>query len=299
MEGYLIATATIGGIYVLLTLGLSLQYGFTGLINFGHVGFYAIGAYASALVTLAGYPIAAGMLAAVLLAGVSAVPLGLFAIRLREDYLAIVTLAFSEIVRIVLIGEQWLTGGNVGLSGIPHPFAATLAGGTERLYLGLVLAADLLGVLVVLRVVHSPFGRLIRAIRDDEVAVRALGKDPVGYKMAVLVIGAALAGLAGSLYAHYVTYISPDQFTPIVTFYVWIAMILGGAGRISGAVVGSMLLLGFLEGTRFLRDMIPAVPEVEMASLRLFAVGLGLVVFIIFLPQGLMPRLSRPRLSRR
>jgi branched-chain amino acid transport system permease protein len=161
------------------------------------------------------------------------------------------------------------------------------------------LAADLLAVLVVLRVVHSPFGRLIRAIRDDEVAVRALGKDPVGYKMAVLVIGAALAGLAGSLYAHYVTYISPDQFTPIVTFYVWIAMILGGAGRISGAVVGSMLLLGFLEGTRFLRDMIPVVPEVEMASLRLVAVGLGLVVFIIFLPQGLMPRLSRPRLSRR
>jgi branched-chain amino acid transport system permease protein len=289
MLSYAAAVLIIAGIYSLLTLGLTLHYGFTGLINFGHVGFFAIGAYTSALLTLNGMPIALGMVAAILLAAASAYPLGLLTLRLREDYLAIVTLGFSEVVRIVLVSEQWLTKGVQGLPGIPRPFVALgVGGGAELAYLGLVVLANVAAVLVIRRVVDSPFGRLIQAVRDDEAAVRALGKHPPALKIKVLMIGAGLAGLAGALYAHYITYLVPDQFLPLVTFYVWMAMILGGVGKISGALVGTAILMIILEGSRFVRDLVPGVLEVEMASIRLALVGLGLILFVLYRPQGVM-----------
>jgi branched-chain amino acid transport system permease protein len=288
MLPYLVTIAIMIGIYGLLTLGLNLQYGYTGLINFGHVAFFAIGAYTSALISLAGYPIALGMAAGTALAFLAAYPLGLLCLRLRADYLAIVTLSFSEIIRTVLISEEWLTKGTQGLAGIPKPFSSLPQGEADLAYLALVAAAMLIAILFIWRLSHSPFGRLIRAVRDDEDAVRAVGKDPAQLKIKTLMLGAAFAGLAGAFYAHYVSYISPDQFLPLVTFYVWIALIMGGAGTITGSVVGSSLLLLFLEGSRFLRDVVPVVSEVQMASLRLAVVGLGLVLFMLYRPQGLI-----------
>ncbi len=289
MTGYLVAVAIVAGVYMLLTIGLNLHYGFTGLINFGHVGFFAIGAYTSALLTLNGAPLALGLAAAAVLGGLAAYPIGLLSLRLRAEYLAIVTLAFSECVRLVIVNERWLTNGVQGLPGIPRPFLALgIGGGAELAYLALVALANVAAALIVLRVVRSPFGRTIQAIRDDEDAVRSLGKDPAGFKVRVLMIGAALAGLAGALYAHYVGYLAPDQFLPLVTFYVWMAMIIGGAGKLSGAVVGTGILIGLLEGSRFLRDFVPGVAEVEMASLRLAAVGLALILFVLYRPEGLM-----------
>ncbi|MGE8943130.1 branched-chain amino acid ABC transporter permease [Leptospira interrogans] len=288
MLPYLVTIAIMIGIYGLLTLGLNLQYGYTGLINFGHVAFFAIGAYTSALISLAGYPIALGMVAGTAVAFLAAYPLGLLCLRLRADYLAIVTLSFSEIIRTVLISEEWLTKGTQGLAGIPKPFSFLPQGQNDLAYLALVATAMLIAVLFIWRLSHSPFGRLIRAVRDDEDAVRAVGKDPAQLKIKTLMLGAAFAGLAGAFYAHYVSYISPDQFLPLVTFYVWIALIMGGAGTITGAIVGSSLLLLFLEGSRFLRDVVPVVSEVQMASLRLAVVGLGLVLFIMYRPQGLI-----------
>ena len=288
MLPYLVTIAIMIGIYGLLTLGLNLQYGYTGLINFGHVAFFAIGAYTSALISLAGYPIALGMVAGTAVAFLAAYPLGLLCLRLRADYLAIVTLSFSEIIRTVLISEEWLTKGTQGLAGIPKPFSFLPQGQNDLAYLALVATAMLIAVLFIWRLSHSPFGRLIRAVRDDEDAVRAVGKDPAQLKIKTLMLGAAFAGLAGAFYAHYVSYISPDQFLPLVPFYVWIALIMGGAGTITGAIVGSSLLLLFLEGSRFLRDVVPVVSEVQMASLRLAVVGLGLVLFIMYRPQGLI-----------
>ena len=145
---------------------------------------------------------------------------------------------------------------------MPRPFLALGVGGAELAYLGLIAAANIIAVLIVLRVVRSPFGRTIQAIRDDEDAVRSLGKDPAGFKVRVLMIGAALAGGAGALYAHYVGYLAPDQFLPLVTFYACMAMIIGGAGRLSGAVVGTGILIALLEGSRFLRDFVPGVAAV-------------------------------------
>lgn len=288
MGGYLAAVGTIGGVYALLALGLNLQYGFTGLINFGVVGFFAIGAYASALLALQGIPFALDFAAAAGLAALFAWPLGLICLRLRDDYLAIVTLAFAEIVRTVIISEEWLTSGTRGIPGIPRPFVTSQAA-----YLVLVLATVLGATLLTWRLVHSPFGRLIQAVRDDEDAVPSLGKRPSGFKLVVFTIGAAVTGLAGALYAHYLTYISPDQFVPLLTFYVWIAVIMGGAGQIGGAIAGAALLTLFLEGTRFLRDAIPFVSEVQMASLRLAVIGLLLIVFTLYRPQGLLGRSPR------
>ena len=290
---YLLAVGTVGGIYALLALGLNLQYGYTGLINFGVVALYAVGAYTSALLSLHGVPIGLGMAAGALLAAACAWPLGLICLRLRDDYLAIVTLAFAEIVRTVIVSEDWLTSGPRGLPGIPRPFASLGGQAASLAYLALVAIAVAGGVLVTLGLVRSPFGRLIQAIRDDEDAVRAIGKNPAGAKLVVFATGAGMAGLAGALYAHYLSYISPDQFVPLLTFYVWIAVIMGGAGRIGGALAGAALLTSFLEGSRFLRDVLPFVSDVQMASLRLAAIGLALVLFTIYRPQGLLGRVAR------
>jgi branched-chain amino acid transport system permease protein len=295
MEAYLAAIATIALIYVLLSLGLTLHYGLTGLINFGHVGFFCIGAYAGAILsTKAGMPLIVGFVAAAVLAGVAAWPLGLVSLRLRDDYFAIVTLGFSETVRLVVTSEQWLTNGVQGIPGIPRLFEGLGVGMPSALaILGVLLAVNAAAVLLFFRLVKSPFGRVIEAIRDNEEAVRALGKDPARFKIRVLVLGAALAGIAGAFYAHYIGYVVPDQFIPLVTFYVWMAIIMGGVGRISGAVVGTVLLMLFLEGSRFLRDIVPFISAVDMASVRIGAVGLALVLFTLYRPQGLMGDYTR------
>jgi branched-chain amino acid transport system permease protein len=295
MEAYLAAIATVALIYVLLSLGLTLHYGLTGLINFGHVGFFCIGAYAGAILsTKAGMPIIVGFVAAALLAGLAAWPLGLVSLRLRDDYFAIVTLGFSETVRLVVTSEQWLTNGVQGIPGIPRLFEGLGVGMPSALaILCVLLAVNAAAVALFFRLVKSPFGRVIEAIRDNEEAVRALGKDPARFKIRVLVLGAGLAGIAGAFYAHYIGYIVPDQFIPLVTFYVWMAIIMGGVGRISGAVVGTVLLMLFLEGSRFLRDVVPFISAVDMASVRIGAVGLALVLFTLYRPQGLMGDYTR------
>lgn len=292
MEAYLAAITIIALVYMLLALGLTLQYGLTGLINFGHVGFFAIGAYASALLSLNGWPFIASFPAAAALAALAAWPIGLVSLRLRDDYFAIVTLGFSETVRLVITNEKWLTNGVQGIPGVPRLIEG-VGTGTQLAVLGLLLGANLAAILIMRRIVKSPFGRVIEAIRDNEEAVRALGKDPARFKIQVLMLGAALAGVAGAFYAHYITYIVPDQFIPLVTFYVWMAIIMGGVGRVSGAVVGTAILMLFLEGSRFLRDIIPGVSEVEMASIRIGVVGLALILFTIYRPQGLVGDYTR------
>lgn len=294
MLSYLIAISIITLIYLLLTLGLNLHYGFTGLINFGHVGFFAIGAYTSALLSMNGVPVWLSLPAAMMAAGLIALPVGALSLRLRIEYFAIVTLGFSEAVRLIIIEERWLTKGVQGIPGIPDLAVATgLPFSAATVTFFALVVATSLAVAASYRLVKSPFGRAIEAIRDDEDAMRALGKSPGGFKIRVFVIGAALAGLAGAFYAHYITYISPDQFLSLLTFYIWMAMILGGVGRISGAVVGTAVLVAFLEGSRFIRDALPGISEVEMASLRLFVVGMALVLLVLYRPQGIMGDFSK------
>lgn len=289
MDAYLTAIAIITLIYVLMALGLTLQFGLGGLINFGLAGFFAVGAYVSALVVLAGAPIFVGVAAGAIMAGVVSVPLGVVALRLRDDYFAIVTLGFSETVRIFASSEVWLTNGVRGLGGVPRMFSTIEPArlGQILILIGLVVVVAA-STLVLHRMVRSPFGRIIEAIRDNEIAVASLGKDPAQFKVKIFVAGSVIVGLAGGLYGHYIGFVAPDQFLPIVTFYVWMAIVLGGVGRVSGALIGTLILMTLLEGSRFFRDVLPFISEVEMASLRLGAVGLALVLVMIYRPTGLM-----------
>jgi branched-chain amino acid transport system permease protein len=288
MSAYFVAIGIVSLIYMLLALGLTLQFGLTGLINFGHVGFFAIGAYASALLSQQGVPLPLCFLAAAIVPGLTALLIGLISLRLRDDYFAIVTLGFSEVVRIVITNARELTGGTQGIPGIARMYPGLTGLPAQLAVLATVGLVTLAAIWMIVRIARSPFGRMIQAIRDNEVAVKALGKDPARFKVQVLAVGAALAGIAGAFYAHYITYIVPDQFIPLVTFYVWMAVIMGGASRISGAVVGTAILMAFLEGSRFIHDFLPGVSEVHMASVRIGIVGLLLIVFVIKRPQGLM-----------
>ncbi|MDM0120117.1 branched-chain amino acid ABC transporter permease [Variovorax arabinosiphilus] len=286
MIAYLCAIGIIALIYCLLALGLNLQFGLTRLVNFGVVAFFAVGAYTSGLLSLQGVPLPLCFVAAGLLSGLLALPIGLLSLRLRDDYLAIVTLGFSEAVRISIQQESWLTHGVQGLPGLPKLFAAWGGASDMAIFTTLLVLVALVSWGTV-RLARSPFGRLLKAIGDDEAALSALGKDPAWFKVQVFMLGAALAGLAGAFYAHFITFITPEQFIPLITFYVWMGLVMGGTGTVRGAVFGSLLLMVFLEGSRFAKDWVPGVSEVGMASLRLAAVGLALILVTLYRPNGL------------
>jgi len=291
MSAYFAAMLILACIYALLALGLNLQWGYTGLINFGHAAFFAIGAYTSALTTTKlGWPIAAGFAAAIGLAGVCAYPLGTVSMRLRTDYLAIVTLGFSEVLRAFLVNEIWLTNGTNGISYIPRPFSGLPTGANELAFLMLLLLILLTAFGLIRRLTKSPFGRTLEAIRENEEAAQSLGKNVAGFKIRSFMIGAAIAGAAGSAYAHYINFIEPDQFLPLVTFYVWMAVILGGTGSNRGVILGTVIVMVFMEGSRFAKDFIPFISEVRLAALRFMLIGLGLILFVLYRPQGVLGR---------
>jgi branched-chain amino acid transport system permease protein len=279
---YLVSLATIVGVQVLLTLGLNFHYGLTGLVNFGHVAFYALGAYASALLTVNGVPFLPAVGVGVALAVAAGLVVGLATLRLREDYFAILTLGFSEAVRLLLLNAREVTRGPLGIPGIPRPFGLGGAGASALGFLGLVLVAAGAAFVLCEVLARSPLGRTLRAIRDDDQAAAALGKPVLRFRLVALAWGAGLAAVAGSLWAHYVTYVAPDQFTPEVTFYVWMAMIVGGPGSTRGAVWGTVALVAVLESTRFAKDVMPFVDGPRLAALRQIVIGLGLIVLTVY-----------------
>ena len=289
MTGYLVAIATLVGIRALLALGLNVQWGMTGLVNLGVVAFFGIGAYTSGLLAVAGVALPLAWVAALVTSGVAGAALALAALRLREDYLAIVTLGGAEVVRLFLLNETWLTRGANGITGIPRPLAAWFPAQYDLFYLGLVVLAVGVVYVVLERVRRSPFGRVLRAIREDETVAAVAGKTVVRFKVQAFVIGAVIAGLAGILFGHYLAYIEPNMFLPQETLFVWLALILGGSGNNRGAIAGAVLLLGLLEGSRFAKDLIPFLTGVRLAAAQQMLVGLLLVVLMIKRPEGLLP----------
>ena len=289
MIAYLIAIATLVGVRALLTLGLNVQWGLTGLVNLGVVAFFAVGAYTSALLAVSGAPLAAAWPAAVALAALAGAGLAMVALRLREDYLAIVTLGFSEVLRLFLLNEAWLTRGANGVTGIPRPLHGRFGVHYDLFYLVLVLAAVGFAYLALERLRRSPFGRVLRAIREDETVAAVAGKPVFRFKVQAFALGAGVAGLAGILFAHYLAYIEPNMFLPQESLFVWLALILGGSGNNRGALLGSAVLLGLLESSRFLKDVIPFLTGVRLAAVQQILVGVVLVVLMIRRPEGLLP----------
>ncbi|WP_158055307.1 branched-chain amino acid ABC transporter permease [Halorussus halophilus] len=284
-------------LYGLLVLGLDLQFGSTGLVNFGHVAFFAVGAYAAAMATAndpfagigLGYLWPVGLLAGLVAAGLLGALIGVATLRLRDDFLAIVTLAVAEIVHDLLGSFEGITGADIGILGVPQP-VASLAGDSDTTLAATVLL--LAGVLLlayagVSRLTNAPYGRVLRAIRADDRVTGALGKHVFSYKLQAFVFGAVLAGLAGALFAFYNGAVAPGFFGLNVTVLVWIGMLIGGAGNHRGVLAGLAIVLGLRLLTRFLNESFPFVTQDQFASMRLVLVGLALILIIRYRPAGI------------
>jgi branched-chain amino acid transport system permease protein len=291
MEHYLVAMGVTAGIYAIMALGMNVIWGMAGLINLGLVGFFAVGAYTSGLLTLKlGWPIVAGVAAGAAAASLVGVLLALVTVRLRGDYLAIVTLGFAETMRIVMSNELWIANGTDGLSGIPGPFRANLGPHAFNLmFLGIVVVAAAVLFVLFQRLNGSPFGRVLRGIREDEQVVQVAGKNVVTFKLKAFAVGTAALGLAGALYGHFTSYIAPDLFAPLLTLYIKLSLLAGGLGNNIGAVVGAVLVVVFLESTRFIIPYIPEISAVQGAALREIFIAVALLLVLRVRARGLVP----------
>jgi branched-chain amino acid transport system permease protein len=294
MVNYLIFILVVAGIYALLAQSLTLSWGLTGLVNLGLVGFFAIGAYASAMTTKwSGWPIPLGLLAAVIIGLAVGFLVTISTLRLRDDYLAIVTLGFAEVVRLVAANEIWLTGGADGIAGVPSIVPRAWGQGYHLTMLGIVTMLALGVHLLLSHLARSPWGRALRAVREDQIVAAVAGKPVVLLKAQAFSIAAAIAALAGAIYGHYTSYVAPDIYQPLITIYVFLAVTAGGVGRPAGAFLGAYLLIGFLELTRFMAEVVPGVSPVQAAATREIMVGLALILLLRLKPEGLLPEQSQ------
>lgn len=363
--GYLVSLIIFISIYALFGLGLNLQWGFTGLINFGHVAFMAVGAYTTVLLSLQGVPLFIGALIGAALAALLGLFVGVSTLRLREDYLAIVTIGLSEMIRLIVNNQelpvgngQWRSG-VFGLQGFPLPFnnvtlnpffqfiliavltliaglggwqlwrwiskqlqqgkvrqstpvgslIVAIIGGILGLIVYIVGLISLLdpntftyktGLMVVLllvltvvfwaleRLVSAPWGRVLKAIREDEQIPKALGKNVFWYKLQSLMLGGAIAGFAGAFYAWQLATVYPDNFQPQITFDAWTIVILGGAGNNYGTLLGAIIYWAYFEGTRFILPGLLPFDDARLGAFRIMVIGLLLIILMMVRPQGIL-----------
>lgn len=296
---YVIALLNVGAIYAVLCLGLNLQWGVAGLFNAGIAGFFAIGAYTAAILTapdspnfLGGFdlPVPVGWLGAMLISGVIALIIGAATIRLRSDYLAIGTIGIAEILRLFLKNEEWLTNGVRGITTVPRPLQMGTPFWSELAFLGMMLALLTIIYVALERAVQSPWGRMMRAIRDNEAAAAAMGKDVDRRRLEAFVLGSMLMGLGGALMAQYLRFIGPEATEPFaITFLVWVMLIAGGAGNNIGAMAGAFLIWSIWSMTELLTRQLPPEWAVRAGYLRIFLVGLFLQIVLQRFASGLIP----------
>ena len=369
MVDYLIFLAISTSIFALFGLGLNLQWGFTGLINFGHVGFMTLGAYTTVLLTLKGVPLLIAAIVGASIAGLLGLVIGLSTLRLREDYLAIVTIGVGEVIRLIInnqelpVGDSWVSGA-FGVQSYPIPLAniqpnlfwkivmiglltlvalatmfalwrwirtaqkllvtdAPQRSSRQQEFLSRLIIGSLLGVLsaaiyisgvislynytpkaglmllllIVLAfvfwrlelVLRSPWGRVLKAIREDEEVPKALGKNVFWYKLQSLMLGGAIAGVAGAFFAWQLSAVYPDNFQPQLTFDCWIMVILGGSGNNIGTLLGAVIFFTYDTLTReFLPKIFTQLNVEQLGAFRIMVIGLILMVLMVWRPQGIL-----------
>ncbi|MEH2317227.1 branched-chain amino acid ABC transporter permease [Nostoc sp.] len=367
MVEYLIFLAISTALFALFALGLNLQWGFTGLINFGHIAFMTLGAYTTVLLSLKGVPLLISAIAGAIVAALLGLIIGFATLRLREDYLAIVTIGTGELIRLVVnnqelpVGDTWISGAfgvqsyRILLSTEPNLFVRLVMIGlltllaavtfltlwrwiritqisrttdlgkritskqefASRLGVGIVLAvlaaaiyisgviglynynpkAGLMLVLLLVLafvywrleiLVRSPWGRILKAIREDEEIPKALGKNVFWYKLQSLMLGGAIAGIAGAFLAWQLGAIYPDNFQPQITFDTWIMVILGGSGNNVGTILGAIIFFAYDALTREVLPRIVPLDEARLGAFRIMVIGLILMVLMIWRPQGIL-----------
>ncbi|MDJ0535896.1 MAG: branched-chain amino acid ABC transporter permease [Xenococcaceae cyanobacterium MO_207.B15] len=362
MVGYLVFLTISAGLFAIFALGLNLQWGFTGLINFGHVAFMTVGAYTTVLLSSVGVPLIIAVILGGAIASVLGLAIGLSTLRLREDYLAIVTIGVSELIRLIALNEEWLTRGAFGVQRFPLPLGnyepglmgkiiiiglLTLVGifALTQLWLGLknqwreatnikgksyqpkkpisiviwgtigfalimtiyingcialsnynYKAGLMLLVLLTLALIYwglellvkSPWGRVLKAIREDEEIPRALGKNVFWYKLQAFMLGGAIAGIAGAFYAWQLTTVFPSNFEPLVTFNAWTMVVLGGAGSNAGSLLGVIIFWAYDALTRFYLPRLGWFDSSQLGAFRIMVIGLILMILMVWRPQGIL-----------
>lgn len=280
---YLLNMLVYIGIFGIAALSLNLEYGYTGLGNFGKVAFFMTGAYTYAILSQTGMNFALCIIIAAAVSAIFGFLVSLPALRLREDYLAIVTLTFGEIIRIV-IKSQGIGNGVRGISVAP---ALPLHNASYEIgviaNIGLVLVFLAICFVFSQLLANSPYGRILRAIREDQTAAQSFGKNIQRYKAQIFTVGSAIAGIGGAIYAQYVGYIEPDTFLPTLTFTIWIMVILGGPANNWGAVLGAALVQVFQRGTNILKDYVNLPFDPNNMQYVLFG---GLILLVLFYRPG-------------
>lgn len=293
---FLILSLTFG----IAVLGLNLQWGFTGMFNAGVAGFVAIGAYTMAILTgperaavFGGFelPFVVGLAGAMAAAGIGALVVGLATLRLKHEYLAVATFGIAVTIQLVCLNWEYLTGGTLGLIGIPNPIKTLVDGplAQNALFLGVVVVVAGLTFVALERIVKSPWGRMLKAIREDEVAAASLGKSPDRIRLEAFVLGCMIMGLSGALYVAFIGYVSPWDFLPILTFQIWTMLIVGGSANNRGAVLGALIVWGVWTSSGFvISRVVPSEIQAQGGAMQAILIGLILVVTLLVRPRGLI-----------
>jgi branched-chain amino acid transport system permease protein len=281
---YYLHVVIMAGIFGVLALSLDLLLGYTGNLSLGHAGFFGIGAYTSALLTLdpLGWPVWAGIAAAIVAGGLSGWIIGRLALKLRGAYFVLVTISFAGVVALVSVNWMELTNGPLGLPGVPAPALGPWTLRTKTQYYYLVLAAVALSYLLCHRLVHSRIGRAFVALRENEPLASSIGVDGTHYLVLAAVVSAAMAGLSGALYAHYTRFVSPEVFLFTYTVTAVVMVVAGGKGTLVGPLVGAVLFTVLPEALRAATSW----------QFQMLAYGVVLVLLVFLLPRGIVPAVA-------
>ncbi len=274
---YIVHIVNMAGLYILLSLGLNLAMGYCGQINLALGAFWAVGAYTAALLnTRLGMPIWVNMPVAIVLSGIVGALIALPMLKVRSHYLALITIGLAETINIIIVNETWLTEGPLGISGIQMPNLFGIAIDGDERYYYLVLACVVIGYLIARQIVNHRLGRSFIAIRDDYVAAKAMGVNTAYYQIMVNAIAAVYCGVAGVLYAHMNTYISPDIFEFKSALFVLTLTMIGGMGSLAGSLVGGL-------GLPITQEWLRAI-----GNWQLVAFGLAIMLVVLFAPGGVI-----------
>lgn len=292
MSDFLIFSITVAGIYGLMALGLNLQAGYAGLLNFGQIAFAGLGAYATGIAFTLGYPPLAGALLGIVLAMALGWCVARLGRQLGSDYWGIATLAIAEILRTVATNEDWLTGGAQGISAVPPLFAALPRPWNAVAFMAVVLLLVAAVALLCSRLGHGRFGRALRLMREQPQLAACMGYDLRALKSHAIVTGAAVTALAGSLYAHYMSFVGPDYMLASETFLLWTMLLIGGIGNTAGVLVGVVLVQAAYSLVPFAKDYFHFSSDLA-GALRLGLIGAILLASLLWRSQGLVPEKLR------
>jgi len=281
IDAYFIHLLILIGIYSILAVSLQLSLGYSGLLNLGHIAFFGIGAYASAMIAFAGFPFWVCLFLAGIISAFFGWALLIPTNKLKGDYLALATLGFSFVVYAVLLNWTELTRGSLGLPGIPRPNILGIDFSENVFFLILVFIVALISYLFIQRMCNSPFGKTLESTRDDEIATKSLGKNTIKIKSISLVISAFFAGMAGSLFAFYFTFIDPSSFTFLNLIPVLLIVIIGGLANLPGTILATIIIILLPEPLRFI-----GLPASILGPARQIIYAVILLLIIYFKPRG-------------